>query len=155
MRFQPKTEAQLVEGRLIPDETECDFEVMSSTHAVSKKGNEMIALKLRVFHQDREAHVYDYLMETMGFKLLHFCEAANLTEKYKSGELRASDCENATGKAVIGIEDSSGTYKPKNVVIDYIGHRETAKVVIKPEVVPSVVKTVTATVITTDDDVPF
>lgn len=149
MQFAPKTEDQLRTQNLIPDDTECDFEVVESKHAVSKKGNEMIALKLRVFSQSRESFVFDYLMESMGFKLLHFCEATNKTSQYASGNLRAEDCERATGKCVVSIEPASGNYAAKNVISDYIGHRETKSVKINA----TIQKPATQTVET--DDVPF
>lgn len=148
MRFTPKTEDQLKTENLIPEDTQCDFEVVEANHKVSKKGNDMIALKLRVFAKTRETVVFDYLLESMGFKLLHFCEAANLTAKYASGNLLAQDCLGKTGRCVVGIEEASGSYPAKNVVSDYIGHRETKSVSLAP------VKPVSAIVIS-DDDVPF
>jgi hypothetical protein len=125
MKFEPQTAAQMQTARLIPNDTECDFEVVTADNKTSKAGNDMIAVKLRVWHGEREAHVYDYLMATMGFKLLHFCEAAGLTDRYASGGLDASDCHGKTGRAVIGLEPASGNYAAKNTVRDYVGHRET------------------------------
>jgi len=138
MQFAPQTEAQMQAARLIPDDTECDFEVMTAENKVSKAGNEMIALKLCVWHGEREVHVYDYLMPSMQFKLLHFCEAAGLTDRYASGNLSATDCQSKTGKVVIGLEDASGNYAAKNTVRDYLGHRETKVVKVGASASPAV-----------------
>ena len=161
MQFLPQTADQLNSARLIPDGAECDFEVMTAENKVSKAGNDMIAVKLCVWHGEREVHVYDYLMATMGFKLLHFCEAAGLTDRYASGGLDASDCQRKTGRAVIGLEPS-GNYAAKNVVKDYIGHRETKVVKVgasAPPAMPGRVALVKAAPAAgakgVEDDIPF
>lgn len=125
MQFAPKTAQDLASENLIPNGTECDFEVMTAENKVSKSGNEMIAVKLRVWHGDSERHVYDYLMASMGFKLLHFCEATGLTNRYAEGALDATHCHGKAGRAVVKVEPASGNYGPKNVIKDYLGHRET------------------------------
>jgi len=163
MQFAPQTEAQMQAARLIPNDTECDFEVISAENKVSKAGNEMIALKLLVWHGEREVHVYDYLMPSMQFKLLHFCEAAGLTDRYASGNLSATDCQGKTGKVVIGMEDASGNYAAKNTVRDYIGHRETKVVKVGASAQPAMpgrvalVKAAPAAAAAkgVEDDIPF
>ena len=148
MQFAPTTEAQMQAARLIPDDTECDFEVISAENKVSKKGNEMIALKLRVWHGAREAQVFDYLMPSMQFKLLHFCETTGLTARYASGNLTATDCQSKAGKVVIGVEEASGNYAAKNTVRDYVGHRETKFVKVGASAAPAPART-------DGDDIPF
>ena len=160
MQFLPQTADQLNSARLIPDGAECDFEVMTAENKISKAGNDMIAVKLCVWHGEREVHVYDYLMATMGFKLLHFCEAAGLTDRYASGGLDASDCHRKTGRAVIGLEPASGNYSAKNVVRDYVGHRETKVVKVGASAPPAptnraaVARPAPASP-ATGDDIPF
>ena len=142
-------------ARLIPNDTECDFEVMTAENKTSKAGNDMIAVKLRVWHGEREAHVYDYLMATMGFKLLHFCEASGLTDRYASGGLDASDCQRKTGRAVIGLEPASGNYSAKNVVRDYVGHRETKVVKVGASAPPAPTNRAAVAKPKKADDVPY
>lgn len=129
MKFTPDSEEKLNEERLLPEGT-YDFEVYKALDAVSKKGNEMIRLTLRVFNRDgRTVLVDDYLMEAVKFKLIHFCKATGLYPRYESGELVAEDCVGRAGEVVLRIEKQDG-YEPKNSVKDYVklAEGETAKV---------------------------
>lgn len=87
---------------------------------ISKTGNEMIELKLNVFGENQEAHVFDYLLEKMAFKLRHFAEATGLIGEYERGELEALSCLNKMGYAKIGIDKGNGNFPPKNTVVDYL-----------------------------------
>jgi hypothetical protein len=126
MRYTPKTAEQIeAEERqrelenLLPKGT-YDFEVFRAEDKISKSGNEMIALGLKVFADDgKTPFVNDFLLERMAFKLLHFCEVTGLTEKYESGNLTASDCVGCSGRVQIDIEPAKGAYAAKNSVRDY------------------------------------
>jgi hypothetical protein len=119
MRFTPKSERELQEERLLPEGV-YNFEVAEAEDAVSKKGNEMIAVTLRVFSDSgRALLVDDYLMEAMLFKLLHFCEATGLSAKYAAGTLEAQDCIGRGGKVKLAHEEKGG-FPPRNVVKDYV-----------------------------------
>lgn len=106
-----------------------DFEVMTAEEKISKAGNEMLAIKLKVFRPNGgEAHIYDYLMELMPDKLADFCEAVGVTDKYDVGQLRAIDCMERTGKVKIAIEeDKEGKYPPKNVAKSYASANQIVK----------------------------
>lgn len=121
LEFQPKTEKQLQEESLA-SEGEYDFEVLSAQDTKSKKGNDMIAVKLGLYSGDAiRHHVYDYLLPTMGHKLRHFCDATGLLAKYEAGSLCAEDCQGRAGRVKIKVEqDKDGKYPPKNVVDDYV-----------------------------------
>lgn len=119
MKFTPKSEDELAREALLPAGV-YPFEVLSATDALSKSGNEMVKLKLGVFGPNGEqAHVYDYLLEKMAFKLRHFAEATGLLARYEQGELTAFACESQQGYAKIEIEEQAG-YAPRNVVKDYV-----------------------------------
>ena len=126
MRFEPKTRQQLedeekkrLEESLLPKGT-YDFEVFRAEEAVSKKGNDMIALGLRIFAPDGSVpFVNDWLLEAMAYKLRHFCETTGLLAKYDDGSLCAEDCKHAAGKVQLDIEKAKNNYGPKNVVKDY------------------------------------
>lgn len=117
MRITPKSQEEIdLEGLL--EKGVYDFEVLKAEDKVSKKGNEMIHVKLKVFHEDGFQFVDDWLMEAMSYKLRHFCETANLLDRYESGELAAEDCIGRSGRVKIDIEPA-GEYPAKNVVKDY------------------------------------
>lgn len=145
LSFTPKSEEDL-NSLLKPGEYE--FEVLHAEHAKSKKsGADMIKIKLGVFRSDgSQAHIYDYLMPSVEFKLRHFCDSTGLLPQYQSGSLQASDCHGRSGKCKLIIkEDTTGNgYPPKNEIKDYVLRKAkpiTAASERKPE--------------TPEDDVPF
>ena len=113
------SEEELIQSSLLPAGV-YPFEVMMAADKISKTGNEMIELKLNVFGDNQEAHVFDYLLEKMAFKLRHFAEATGLIGEYERGELEALSCLNKMGYAKIGIDKGNGSFPPKNTVVDYL-----------------------------------
>lgn len=128
MQFESKTEEQ-IKAELVMPEGEYDFEVTEAVNKVSRAGNDMIEVKLKVFAPDGGFRmVTDYLMPKMAFKLRHFCETTGLMDRYDAGNLTAMNCENRTGRVLLQIEperkgkDKDGndkTFPPKNSVGDY------------------------------------
>jgi len=125
MNITPKSEAEL-KASLILDEGMYPFQVVNAEDAISKSGNEMIKMTLKVWNKDgSERTLYDYLLDAMAFKLRHFCASTGLLEKYEHGKLHAIDCIGKTGKADIMIQpgqpnDKGGYYPDKNSVKDYL-----------------------------------
>ncbi len=161
MQFSTKTENELDTEFLIPAGTTCDFEVVEAAEKVSAKGNDMIALQLKVWHADRDYRVRDWLLSSMGHKLLHFCEATGLTPQYAAGTLTKTDCLGKTGKLVVSLEEGKNGYAAQNKVDDYIGHRKAssppalgAKPAPTPPTVLKAPKPAAANTLI-DDDVPF
>lgn len=161
MRFQPMTKDEIETGYLLPDGL-YDFEVTEATDQQSKQGNDMLKLRLKVYKDNGGfVTVYDYLLEKMKYKLVHFCREAGLENRYESGELTAAECVGRTGKVYLVIERQEG-YSPKNTVKDY-GSIDKADV---PKGMganaPAAVRTtqpigpaVPVKVSTLDDDAPF
>lgn len=121
MKFTPKSDKELAEERLLP-EGEYGFEISGGEDKVSKKGNEMIELTVRVFKPDGNFNlVTDYLMEAILYKVSHAAKACGLEDKYESGDLHGEDFIGKTGMLKLGIQkDKEGQYPDKNVVKDYI-----------------------------------
>lgn len=117
MRFTPKTKEELEFENLL-SKGEYDFEVSKAEDKVSKNGNEMIKVNLKVFHGNGFQFVTDYLMEAMAFKLRHFFETVGMIEAYNAGQIQSADLIGAAGKVQIDIEPA-GEYPAKNVVKDY------------------------------------
>lgn len=131
MNFKPKSDADLSTGNLLP-KGEYDFEVISAVDKVSKANNEMIELKLLIYIDGTPARqVFDYLMESVAYKLKHFCYAVGLSKKYDDGTITAFDCNGVSGRCKIGIkQDKTGQYPPNNNVTDYVvvdGKTQSAK----------------------------
>ena len=107
-----------------------DFEVMRAEETTSRAGNAMIKLKVRVFHDGGEAHLYDYLVSTQVEKLCAFCDAVGLSKEYDAGDVKSDDMEGRSGRAKIGIEDEKpkedgeGNWPAKNKVKDYLPRNE-------------------------------
>lgn len=120
MQFEPKTESELDDEMVMPDGV-YDFEVAGANNTVSKKGNEMIALELRVFDRNGTPRLLrDWLLGTghplNRKKLLHFCRTTGLD--YESGELTAELCVGRAGLVQLSIEDSDD-YGRQNRVAGY------------------------------------
>lgn len=118
-----------------------DFEVMRTEETTSKAGNAMIKLKIRVFHDGGEAHLYDYLVSTQEEKLAFFCDAIGKSAEYDAGDINSDDLEGCSGRAKIGIEDEKpkddgeGNWPAKNKIKDYLpkSEKDGGRKVEKPE----------------------
>lgn len=121
MQFQPKSEKQIAEEKLLPAGV-YPFEVLAAESKKSKAGNDMIELKLRLFRPDgSEWNARDWLMEKIPHKLFHFCSFTGLSTKYHEGALLSTDCIGKSGYAKIVIkEDKEGKFPPSNSVADYV-----------------------------------
>ena len=100
---------------------EYDFEVIKAIDEISKAGNPMIKLEIDIFAPDScKSRVFDYLLESIAYKLKHFCEAVKLHNEYETGNITADMCSGRSGRCVISIKhDKTGEYPDKNEVRDY------------------------------------
>jgi hypothetical protein len=131
MKFTPKSEDDLKRESLLAPGT-YDFEVLSADETQSKKsGADMIALKLRIFSDQGERSVRDWLMPSMGFKLRHFAETTGMLAAYEAGTFNAEDCKGRSGRVILVIKDSE-QYGPQNNVKDY----EKKKTELEPVMTP-------------------
>lgn len=125
MKFQPKSAKEIAESGLLP-EGEYPFEISGGTDKVSKTGNEMIELVVRIYKPDGSfSIVYDYLLESMAYKLRHAAEACGLLHEYESGILLGENFIGKTGTLKLKIQkDKNGVYADKNTISDYIVLKE-------------------------------
>jgi len=121
MKFQSKTQKEIDEEKLLP-EGEYGFVISDAKEKVSKAGNEMIELTVRVYKPDGKfVLINDYLMEKMLYKILHCSEACGLLERYNSGELQADEFIGKEGYAKIKTQKSTDpNYSDKSVISDYV-----------------------------------
>jgi hypothetical protein len=124
MRLTPKTEQEL--NQLWPA-GEYNFEILEragnfeTKDTTSQKGNEMIALAVKVInYQCDSIVVFDYLMESIAYKLRHAAAACGLLGQYETGELYANQFIGKTGRLILKTEkDKTGQYPDKNAIKDY------------------------------------
>ena len=118
---KPLTQEQLKQGDLIPPGI-YDFQVINAEETTSKAGNEMMKLQLTVWDEKgRERTIYDYLLESLEWKVGHFAEATGLFDNYVKGMLPADMCIGKSGQCKVYIQqDKTGTYGDKNSIADYI-----------------------------------
>ncbi len=124
MNYEPKTDEQLAKEALLPEGT-YDFEIIDTNDKPSKKGNDMITVKMVVFGGDGSHHyLYDYIALGTNFgerKLRRAAAGCGLLGIYMSGELIDRTFMGATGKVLIKQQDGTAEYPiPKNVVADYV-----------------------------------
>lgn len=122
MRFTPKSDDELVKGTLL-EIGDYDFEILDASEEISKKtGAEMLKLKLAIYQNGESVKtIFDYIMDSIAFKLKHFSQAVGIIDKYNNGDINAFDCIGRVGKCKIGIKiDKTGQYGPQNIILDYI-----------------------------------
>ena len=157
MQFNSRSREELARESLTPP-GEYDFEIISAEETTSKKGNEMIKLTLRVFVENGEIHVYDYLVAGMEYKLANFCDAIGRSDDYDDGEINADNLVGCAGKLKLVIEEAqkdkdTGEVKwpAKNAVKTYIAGKKGQEKMAERRV-----KTApTAAVKTDDEEIPF
>jgi hypothetical protein len=116
------------EERLLSD-GEGRFDVITCAAKVSKSGNNMLCVKLKVWDcNNKSGFIDEYLMtgEKSFFirRIKSFCDSIGIIDKYNSGKLNASDINNShNGKIIIGRrKDNNG--KLQNTVTEYIKKSE-------------------------------
>lgn len=121
MKFQPKTEKEIAEEGLIPAGTICDFEVLEAEEKVSKAGNPMVALQLKVWRPNGQTTlVRDWLLLDQMWKLHAFCASVGKLAEYEAGEIDAFELKGCTGRAKIGVKPATDQYPAGNSVQGYI-----------------------------------
>ncbi len=122
MRFTPKSSEELAResaARLCLPPGVYDCEVLEAEDAISKAGNEMIAMVLAVYDSEgQQRKVRDWLLESVAYKLRHACETFGLAEKYEAGELEAGDFIGRPGRVKLKVTKDPN-YPDKNSVADY------------------------------------
>jgi hypothetical protein len=145
MEIKPKSREEIAREKLLKPGI-YDGEVMRAEETTSKSsGNPMIKLKVRIFHDGGEAHLYDYITSTQVEKLCAFCDAVGLSKEYDAGDVKSDDMEGRPFRAKIGIEDEKpkddgeGNWPAKNKVKDYLPRNEKdgGRKVEKPEPTPA------------------
>jgi hypothetical protein len=135
MRAKAYTEEQINTMNVMPDGT-YDAEVAEfhdkdkyNNPLVSKNGNPMTLVKLKVWDMNGQIHnISDYLVDiaNMAFKIRHFAEATGNLAKYEAEqEITGLDVFGKRIKVVVGTQPpqpkpDGGFYLPKNVVKDYV-----------------------------------
>lgn len=121
--FQPKSREEL--ARLLPDGKYQAF-VSNATDKQSKSGSDMIELRLQIYDAEgAQFFINDYLVftEKSLFKVLGFCEAAGIKDRYDTGSLSAFDCVDRTVWVNVGTQKQEG-FQPKNVAKSYFVPKE-------------------------------
>ena len=85
MKFAPKSEKEIASANLLTPGV-YGFEIIEAEEATSKAGNDMIKLMVHVFKEDgTPVTVFDYLMESVAYKLRHAAEGCGILHAYEQG----------------------------------------------------------------------
>lgn len=123
-------EKEMSEAGLIPKDTIVNFEVLGEVtfgtktirteDTKSKAQNDMIVLVLKVFYNEKERVIIDYLTDKMEFKLRHAIKSCGVEV---DTSISAKDFIGKSGKAKIGIQKSKDAqYPDRNIIADYVSH---------------------------------
>jgi len=123
MQFDPKDERELKDAMCWPAGI-YDFEVTNAECKVSKNGNAMLALTLKVFNsQGATRTVRDWLVESDAavclMKMRHYCATTGDMGAYESGTIENFPGIGAAGKCKLAIENSE-QFGSQNKVADYV-----------------------------------
>lgn len=123
MKFTPKTEEEIALSNLFP-EGNYGFEIMNAEDKVSKAGNDMIVLHVKIFNEEgRERTLFDYLLESLDYKLRHAAEVCGLLHRYEQGDLLAHEFVGKTGNLKLKQRKNKERDTMENVIQDYIVHK--------------------------------
>ena len=132
MQFQPLSENEIDNlgvSRLEPGLA--DFEVVNASEKVSKTGNAMIELQLRVWdNKGKEGSIYDYLVSTdkAMWKIYLFCKSINAKEEYEKGNITPDFTIGKTGHCVLKLEKSKDEqYKDRIKINEYLSTEDALK----------------------------
>ena len=126
MRYDPTPEDQLNQRTLLA-EGEGTFEVLKAEDKISKAGNEMIELLLKVWDKDgKQSTIFDYLVSNQQWKILHFFKSTGSVKDYLEGDLDPQNLIGTGGKLKIAVKKDP-QYGDQNKVADYLEGGATAK----------------------------
>ncbi len=131
MIFEPKTEKELTDSRLLPKGI-YDFEIEDAWEKKSAANNEMIEIRVRVSNGNGLSRTLrDYLVAKRLEKLLHCCAACGLADKYRNGCLSDDDFVGKRGRLRLGVEKKRG-FPDRNVIEDYVSPENGSRSGLKP-----------------------
>jgi hypothetical protein len=113
---------------LLPDGI-YDFEVVEAKPKMSKAGNSMLEMKIKIRHDGKEHNVFDNLIgtENMTWKTIHFCRTTGLVAQYEADALdervvlhKRGMCEICSKPERPKNDGSGEVWKAKNEVVDYL-----------------------------------
>lgn len=126
MEFQPKTRKE-IESDLVLQPGIYDFECVKAEETVSKSGNQMLAIEIRVFKPDGSTtNMRDWLLPIDGMpmeKLLNFCDSVGLSGAFESGKLSAHDLIKRTGVVKTFVKEDP-EYGMQARVANYIPYED-------------------------------
>ena len=101
------------------------FEVKSAAEKVSKSGNPMIVLTMKVHDKANNSGVVtEYLVQHASWKIKQFLVSANREKIFDTGKIDAMDCLGATGSCMLRMEKGTGEFRDKIKVGKFIAHGE-------------------------------
>ena len=140
MQHKIYTDQQLIDLQKPLEEGICDFEVIQAKEKISKAGNSMIELLLKVTDiRKKQDTLKDWLLDSpkMAFKLKHFWQSVNNSDIYNKGEIYEIEYLNKKGKCTIKWEESKDpNYPSKMRIMDYISIDPANKSLIKDDDLP-------------------
>ncbi len=99
------------------------FKVESADEVMSKKGNLMLALKIRLYDStNAEAVITEYMTGQLFYKARNLLRAGgmNLPHGDTKAEWGVLDFEGKQGRCEIGIDEPTGNFPAKNIIKAYL-----------------------------------
>lgn len=123
MKFDPDAkinEENSSKEREVLKPGEYSFMVVEAEEKESKQGNQMLALKLKVYGEGTDdVNVWDYITAKMTWKLKQICLAIGMEEEFRSGDISPQQFVNRPGALFLDVETSE-KYGSQNKVKKYV-----------------------------------
>lgn len=122
MRFTPLSESEMKAQQGVLKPGIADFEVADALDMISRQGNEMIKLTLKVNDVDgTRGTVFDYLVSNVQWKILGFFQSIGTPQDYIQGNMNPDALIGACGKCSLVIQkDKTGQYGDQIRVKEYL-----------------------------------
>lgn len=120
MKFDANAPREYPARPLIPDKSECEFEVMTAEETESKGGKLMMKLKLCVHHEGEQHHIFDHITADTNWKFKQLCLSLGLFASAEAGNIEPHDCVGRFGRLKVGVRPAEGEWQAKNQVKTYL-----------------------------------
>ena len=133
MKFNVLSDAELAKKRCVIVEGEADFTIERVEEKVSKRGNDMFEIQLKVWDKNgTDGSVRDYIVSTAEWKIHQLCDAINEPSLYKSGEIKPDLLEGKSGRCAIILDKTDrGEYPKVKMYLSYVDPMKRIETMIK------------------------
>jgi len=133
MQFTPVSEEDLDKMNPTFEYGKCDFQIKEAKTAVSKAGNDMLVLDLKLWDKNgasRYAKSWLVFTDKMMWKVKNFCASIEKPEWYEKGDIPEEELTDMSGQCMTAgeeYENKDGNKRMRANVEDFVPYSKEAK----------------------------